>query len=155
MFILNKDSKLVKFSYMLRSSKPVYNEKGLHVEHSKIPRQTTLCRFFWRTFVFMPLFCIMTVTAALTLLILGGSIILDNLVGASITAGAAVLGLLLVEWVKLLTKKGYVDKAIDTAIVGPIDTTVLAVKNSLFFQGLKTLKGKMCPIIYFEGEETN
>lgn len=125
---LNLRSRLVRWTYYLTSK---YD----------MPDTTTLCGFFWRAFVFMPLFWMLVVGGFGTILV------------------AIVLHIILHPW-QALNILGVAVLLVGVFLFGAwlynvewMEVTPAAVRDSVFVQGLKTLKGKMCPIIYFKFKE--
>ena len=154
--ILKQQSRLVRWTYFLRKTRKVdqYSTDGHYTgyELQKYPISTTLCRLFWRAFVFMPLFWLVVAVAIgwptyelakfvlnntmafLTALLMGVALF------ACITGGIALCG----------TYWNSIDRALlrgGRAIANGLDHTVDAIEESVFWQGLKALKSKMCPII--------
>ena len=118
------------FEYQLRHPDRVCEPEPVR---SNIPAKTSLCRFFWRAFVIIPL--------------------ISPFVVLAMAAVSAAFG---VSWVFRNLPKvrppsrvtNFVEKATDV-----IEDAVLAIKYSVFIQGLKSLKHSMCPIITFENRE--
>lgn len=140
---LNPNSPLVKWTYFLRETEThyKYTGEGIEVEQARVPRVTTLCRFFWRAFVFMPLFWLLISSAVLGLVY--GVLYFAwtyTTVALSVVLGTVALGLFLFYLQKHSSK-------IDLITSNACDL----VMESTFVQGLKTVKGKFCPIITFEG----
>lgn len=106
---LNRGSKLVRFAYY-------FADFG-------VPSQTSLCRFFWRAFVFMPLAWIGIVGIVCLLLFM-----LTMLTWS--TKGVAPVAIVVIAFV--------------VAYVAEHFTTI---KNSTFIQGIKSLMEPYCPII--------
>lgn len=127
-------SKLVRWTYLLRERKYDWDD---HVTR-KYPKQTTLCRFFWRAFVFMPLFWLGITGVFGFILVMTYKVFIEDpwsfLLGVGIVVGI-LGGLLLVavicstEWRKVTPK---------------------AIRESVFVQGVKSVKDKFCPVIRFE-----
>ena len=115
---LNRESWLVKWTYLMTSS-------------GYPPKKTTLCRFFWRCFVFMPLF------ATLVLGFLGGILYQswqNPIPTAIVVAAVIVIFLGCVVGSMVQEKLAY-------------STLPQQISQSVFVQGLKAVKGKFCPII--------
>jgi hypothetical protein len=126
---LNRDSKLVRFSYMLYN--PIYqgyNSNGRRI-YGRVPLCTSLCFFFWQTFAFMPAIC---------LLILGIPCILGYAAWQNpFVAGMALLASVFLIGVGTLTAYTY-NRLKDR----PTPTLI-----RVFVAGIKTIKSKVCPII--------
>lgn len=122
--VLKANSRLVRWTYIWRDSAP--------------PSTTTLCRFFWRAFVFMPLAWLGIVSCCGILLTALGSVIWNDPFGF-------LWGLALV-----MTCAGFVSIALLVWFAGEkiIALTPQEIKESAFVQGVKTIHSKMCPIIY-------
>ena len=98
----------------------------------RYPKHTTLCRFFWRAFVLMPLCWVL-----IGIFITGfGIAIWEHLttfslafvcILATIGLSGGLCALIHTDW-------------------GTV--TINSVKESTLFQGLKTVKGRFCPIIH-------
>lgn len=106
---LNRGSKLVRFAYY-------FADYG-------VPSQTSLCRFFWRAFVFVPLFWLLISTFI--------SIVIFALYATTI----ATKGLLPLVLFGI------------TGIVYLLSTYSDVIKNSVFIQGIKAMLEPYCPII--------
>lgn len=142
---LNKDSKLVKFSYLLERKK----WQGADLGYSKIPAQTSLCAFFWRTFVFMPLFF-----CAALLAVVGGAYHLVIHWQITLVILAAIALSLGIIYLMSQAGKRRVVQRIFSPVGDLIDATVDRVTYSsgwkAFWAGFKTIKGKVCPVIEFK-----
>lgn len=112
---INRRSKLVRFSYLIRPE--------------GIPSRTTLCAFFWRTFVGMP---ILLATVLALLVYVGWSIYHYPLPWAGYTSVILLIcgSFAFCDYLTNKVKHGNLG-------------------NSTFVQGVKTIKGKVCPIITF------
>lgn len=112
---LDPKSKLVRWTYFLNPCGP--------------PCQTTLCAFFWRGFVFIPLFW--------ALIVIGIGVLLA-IIWLHPGQTAAAVGLI-------------------GAFLGTVwlaaQTSSHKFQQSTFVQGVKAIKGKYCPIIYILTEE--
>ena len=109
---LDKMSKLVRWTYVLAHS---------------VPRQTTLCRFFWRAFVFMPLFWAMAGGAV-------GAFVYESILSKGI------LPLLVVGVLAGVTGLVYI-------LINVVPSIKDYVKESTFVAGIKAVKSKFCPIV--------
>ena len=139
MLKLNEQSKLVRWPNFLRSSSTYKAETG---KWSKTPAQTTLCRFFWRCFVFMPLFWLLvtgTPTGILALAIhdFGILTILKYFSGA-------VLGILATTGVVAGYRADW-----SRGVRATVRDSIKSAGNSTFVQGAKAIKSKVCPIVRF------
>lgn len=146
---LDPKSKLVRFAYFLRTKEgqPIYDQEGwiADMNYTNVPRTTTLCAFFWRTFVFMPLFWLVSVVGGGGLL----SVFIYNIVkdpGAFFVAAGIILAILII--VACVMSLPAIFKALKTAAT---DTTVTPVKVAV--EGIKTFKSKFCPIITFTSQK--
>ena len=151
--VLDRDSKLVRFSYMLCAKQDQQDYTQLdqyghpHYEYSKVPYKTSLCSFFWRTFVFTPL--------ALLCIMAGISFVLTMAVVASwkrpdiffmILAGL-VIAILLIIGINYTANHKLVQNSY-YKVAYKLDKRVFSTTAwQVFVAGVKTLKGKMCPII--------
>lgn len=118
---LNSDSRLVRFAYSWPPD-------------SYVPVKTTLCRFFWRTFVFMPLAYAIMIGLPVTM----------TLMFAYETPKAFLTIVLGLIWsVVLISSNADVIENRFEAIRDRVAPTV-------FWQGVKSLKSKVCPIIRFD-----
>ena len=120
--ILNSRSRLTRWAYYFLDDRPA---------------STTLCRFFWLAFVSVPLvwLCIITVVGSL-IYIMGVSLsknpwAIVAALSLVLSAVAVFFGLvyLISHRHRLIPKR---------------------VRESVFAQGLVALKGRLCPIVYFE-----
>ena len=124
---LKTNSRLVQWAYFLRDGDP--------------PNTTTLCRFFWRAFVFVPIYWLVMATA------LGCSVALLVIM---VWANLHVImwgGVVLTAFFSLVYG-GYI---LLCAQLGKVPPT--SIENSTFVQGAKTIKSKFCPIIYLVEDE--
>lgn len=118
---LSRDSKLVRFSYIFY--------------HLGVPEQTSLCAFFWRTFVWNPIIiCGALFMVGMFISLVGHAVwLIATLLGAAHSIALLVflggVALLVVLTVKRRPK---------------FKTPVVA---TVFWQGLKATKSKFCPII--------
>lgn len=160
---LDRNSKLVKFSYFLnptttqvdhtRKVVTSWGTEESYREYSKIPFQTSLCAFFWRTFVFMPLAAL-----AVVLAVCGGIYGLGLLVVTFM--GYVVYGTLLVGacalalWEALRVSEYLGEKRTGRKIANAIADFGEALENAPLTQitlGMfKAFKTKACPIIRIE-----
>jgi hypothetical protein len=115
---LNKKGKLVRFGYCMGG----------------VPYQTTLCRFFWRTFIFMPLFFLLVAAGVVTCLASFWFVpgMAFGVVGILFSIALLTVILSYVEDRRYFPMASY------------------AVRNSVFGQGVKAIKSKICPFIDFE-----
>ena len=101
------------------------------------PYQVSLCSFFWRCFVWMPLFWLLILSVVAAFLFLSWES--KGLLPLAITT----IFCLIVLGVKCHSKVvKYFPKVSERT-----GTVRGKIKQSFFWQGLKTIKGKMCPII--------
>lgn len=111
---LSRDSKLVRFSYFFFHNGP--------------PEQTTLCAFFWRTFVLNPIVLLAAATA---------------IAGVVFMFGHAIF--LIVSFLGFFYSLALILFVVGLAIWRPtVKTPVVA---TVFWHGLKATKSKFCPII--------
>lgn len=126
---LDRDGKLARWAYCLSDN--FYHEDDYS---GKVPHQTSLCALFWRAFVGVPLlFALIIVLVSAVLILVVGGIILHWLIVLK------VIGVLLVAAVLILAATFVVDHLDDYRGSEP----------SVFFEGLKAVKGKVCPIVKF------
>lgn len=148
---LNKHSKLVKFAYWMDTARwtgkyvtttgEIVSDQQLwkrtditlySQEMSSIPARTSLCRFFWRAFLIVPL-------VSVPVVICYGVVAAGGLIGGLISG---------IPFPKTNLGVGkYLDKAADG-----ISNVVGAVLDSVFIKGLKAIKARVCPIITFEDQ---
>lgn len=130
---MNKDSRLYRWTYFL-----TYRYER--------PTQTTLCRFFWRAFVFMPLFWGAIVGGlSASLFLLAKLSWLTKGIFPAILATA-----FLVYWLLNHYSRTVRDGA--RSFGYKVEDVVEKVLKSVFWQGVKAVKGKFCPIIRFESK---
>lgn len=119
---LSPSSRLVRFAYFFKSYGP--------------PTSTTLCAFFWRAFVIIPLIWTLIVVGA-------GSILYGLGRGTWLHPYIMLVSVLTIGLVILIAF--YVDDKEDPFhVFRAIDR----VEASTFYQGLKALKSKVCPVIW-------
>ena len=124
--ILNPKGKLVRWAYSFSEWGP--------------PSATTLCAFFWRAFFFIPL--AWTVIAGLV----GGSLWLLGVFAYHLPWLS--LGIITVGVIAYFFSPRF--KNVSYKLEEKFDALEDTVRNSTFGQGVKAIKGKVCPIIYFE-----
>ena len=119
---LSGQSRLVRWTYVL-SPWP--------------PDQTTLCAFFWRCFIWMPLFWLMVVclSVSATVLIVWGSWQTRGLAPLAVF----LLALLIWLWDRY-----------DAASRQWAQRMEARIGQSVFVQGLRALKGKLCPLVFIQ-----
>lgn len=132
---LSEQSRLVRWTYFLRDR--YYNPNT--GKYSKAPAQTTLCRFFWRCFVFMPLFWVIVPGFPLTII---GLAIHDFGIWNVLKFVVTTLSVLLAIIGAVVVYNANWSKGIRASIRH-------ATTDSVFVQGVKAVKGKLCPIITF------
>ena len=160
---LSSASRLVRWTYFLRKKqvKPTFNNEGYRQYDEggrpvytvlRYPESTTLCRLFWRAFVFMPLLWGVLCGSVGILLYFLGQFVLHNgmavLTALMIISGIAA-SVALIVWV-CRTHSVAIDAGLTRgvgAVVCRIDHTRDTIKASVFWQGLLALKSKVCPII--------
>lgn len=123
MMELKRNSRLVKWAYKFSDFGP--------------PDSTTLCRFFWRAFVFMPLVWLFIVGSVG--LVVGG---IGVLIWQNLLTTVKVAGFLL----SLVAVVGFV--AYHVYYTEWTEVTLNSINRSTFVQGVKAVKSKFCPIIY-------
>lgn len=164
---LSRESKLVKWTYwtpwmeswgdhqrcLVAGSgyRPIRNAAGEVINYDYIPptyeRRVSLCLFFWQAFLFATL---------------------SNIVGAVVCAVAYPVMWMAAGGRWLWTRlTNYMDQRLtfeqrqakaekwrqrSKRVDAWIERKVRAVKGSVFVQGLKTLKGTMCPLIRIMNE---
>lgn len=116
---LSPSSRLVRFAYFFKSYGP--------------PTSTTLCAFFWRAFVIIPLIW--------TLIVVGAGSILYGL-GRGTWLHPWIMLITVITLCLIVLFATYVEEA--DHIINAIDR----IEASTFYQGLKSLKSKMCPVIW-------
>lgn len=146
--VLDRNSKLVRFSYYLYPRRYYdileYRADGTVVRatggRSKVPASGSLCAFFWRTFVFMPAgglvmaFGLGSFVYGILTLLMRTPILVASL------CGLLVWGVVTLE--DYLSKRPVKHRQYKPPFwerPGP----------QAFFQGFKTIKGKVCPVIEF------
>lgn len=164
---LDRNSRLVRFAYCLRRPRALgYNtDKGfvsmaqyhsmtyadyvnyrlLNVVYSGVPERTSLCRFFWRAFVLMPL-AIIPVGVVIGLTTLGGIV-----ANAVVDSADAVVP----KAIQKLQATG-IDDAMDRVadkLQAGVLWTIRAVTDNIFIRWAKAAKQQACPIITFTGEQ--
>lgn len=102
--------------------------------YSKIPEQTSLCKFFWRAFFIMPL------SSPVILLILGVVAIFVGIRNVFKSVRVPI------------STPAFVGRSADY-LAGKTYNFVDAIVHSTFVQGLQAIKSRMCPIIIFENRE--
>lgn len=120
--VMNPKSKLARLAYWFAEDGP--------------PPMTTLCAFFWRSFLCVPLAWAVIAATAGSLVFLVGLL--------AIEAPGAFFGLvvgLLLFWFSFATLKNSYRRTLQDMYERITDST--------FAQGVKAIKGKVCPIIYF------
>lgn len=129
---LNGQSRLVQWTYLFREKQYIHRT-GVY---TKYPTHTTLCRFFWRAFFFMPLAWLIILGFS-GLVVAGiGIIIFENPRLVGIVTGGITTGTLVGFGVYHLSRTNWSQMTIHT------------VTESTFIQGLKSVKSKFCPIIH-------
>ena len=134
---LNSHSRLVQWTYYFADSRYRGEDpEGLSI-YGKWPQHTTLCRFFWRAFVFVPL-------------------IWATIIGVG---SFAIGGLCILLWRNLLLSAQFAG-VISFVMVSCAavyywllptnwsEVTYVSIKTSTFMQGVKAIKSKFCPIIH-------
>lgn len=119
---LKRDSLLVKWTYLTREYSP--------------PSQTTICRFFWRAFFFMPLLALMAMAVVAGI----GYAIYKNPGEFGILVGILALIVAIVAVGSYLEESGI-------PLPGELKNKV---RGSILVQGFKSVKSKICPIIYIK-----
>ena len=132
---LDANSRLVKFAYWMNRPKVLgytATEDGGHwvAVCSNIPNKTSLCKFFWRAFVIVP--------------------IISPFVFAALSISAAFI------WIgsrtPKLPKPLFLSLAVDK-LENKVAALADSIKYSTFIAGLWAFKQNICPIITFEGRE--
>lgn len=122
--VLASRSRLVRWAYYLNDFGP--------------PAQTSLCAFFWRAFVFMPLFWLLMTFVVFSILFVICSVVYRN--PGTFTALVLIGAIIILA----LRKSRTISRAVDNSLY--------CLEQTVFWQGVKTVKGKFCPIIYFREE---
>lgn len=122
--VIHRNGWLYRWTYLLSSS-------------WSRPDQISLCSFFWRAFLWMPLFWL-TVGSGAALVLAGVWFILRHRMFWIALPWALVWALFM-----------YITRKDGPANIKLADFTK-QVKSSVFWQGLKAVKGRFCPIIRFE-----
>lgn len=116
---------------------------------TKIPPHTTLCRFFWRAFVFVPLFWGVIVSACGAVL----WFLVEMADWQRVLTTAAQLTLLIIGIVAVIYLIKRYNRQI-SVVLNPLSDKVECIQDtvtqSVFWQGVKTLRGKLCPLITIE-----
>lgn len=142
--VLSRRSRLARFAY--------FGPFG------PMPRQTSLCAFFWRTFVFVPIFCAVVAALVGTLAVLIAGVVWNHRrlwpYAAFFVSLIVVISLSIIyedeieAWHERHPRFG-----VPTPLFSAGTHALDAVRDSFFVQGLKTLKGKLCPIIELRAEQ--
>lgn len=164
---LDRTSTLVKFSYLIHillNAEKAYptgtittrwdNTQVQDMEYAVIPFRTSLCAFFWRTFVLVPGIIIglgtaLSVAAYMLARFLGVHLLEVAYVLAAL-GNMAVIGMLLIwaePWIKPAFVKGGVLDRMTTKLDDRITASIESGAVQSFIQGLKAIKHKVCPII--------
>lgn len=160
---LRADSKLVKWAYFFGRKRQINwrvsrtdqwgTYDGYEYTDVRYPKSTTLCRFFWRAFVFMPIFWLVVGGGAsillwkLLLLILANlPMFLSIVLCAALTMASIFLAHRFGPDYILRPAGEAAEKAFD-ATRDRVNRTVDRIEESVFWQGLMALKSKICPII--------
>jgi hypothetical protein len=122
---LQRQSKLVRWAYSF---------DGKH----DVPSYTSLCAFFWRAFVFVPLGWASIVGIVLFVIVM--------LVGGAWQHPRTAI--LVTTFMVVFTGLVVNDKAINRKFRGIGDS----IEESVFWQGLVATKSKFCPLIEIESE---
>lgn len=144
MIELSRDSKLVKWAYLLDSKSELEKYDVNYSVHPPVynlrPVRTSLCAIFWRTVLLTPL----AIVAGLGFVIAGGvliisvlAVILKLFMAHKVIVLSATLGLLLAG--ALIAYK--------TEIEPYFLDTVDKAKSTVLVQGFKAVKGKVCPVV--------
>lgn len=145
---LNKSGKLYRWTYFLSSKEFHHGTSHFDLNlnqyiqdtpsyYSKGPDQTSLCSFFWRCFVWMPLFWLIVLTTI---------VMFSYAVGALTWRTRGILPLL----VGIVVGTLYLIERKKKVIGYWVEDTGDRLGESVFVQGLMTIKGKFCPLIRFE-----
>lgn len=138
---LKLDSRLVRFAYFFA--------RRDHHPSAGYVKKTSLCAFFWRCFVFVPLFWILLASALGVSIYEVGKNFTDFLMGAAIITVVVGAGLgiaFLIEYVqKKINARRY--KAEQDRWAGIVKEPTA---SSLFFDWVTAKKRKVCPIITFK-----
>lgn len=164
---LDRDSKLVKFSYLFHMLlhaeknyptgeiwKDPYGGEYPVRQYAIIPFYTSLCAFFWRTFVLVPGVLVGFTTAVgfvlYQLAMLCGVYTLEVAYvlrfAGLVAATVAVLAGTEKRWAQWFTSNGAVNRGM-THVADTIDRVLDSDTMQTFWQGLKAIKGKVCPRI--------
>ena len=114
-----------------------YSVDGIYAreEMSNIPPRTSLCRFFWRSFLLVPILWVPMTIVKLLMLVVGFVIGLAGFFPALPFLSASGAGI-----------SNFLDRTGDAICAG-----VDAVRESTFVRGIKAIKGRVCPVIEFKG----
>lgn len=129
---LDRDGKLARWAYCLSDNWILDGKYS-----GKVPRQTSLCALFWRAFVGVPLaflfFALLLVTVVV-MVVLGAIRFWYPLL---LTLGIVMTGVVVVAgasyWLDTRSDGLHTQK-----------------EPSVFWEGLKAVKGKVCPIVKFK-----
>lgn len=152
--VLNRDSKLVKFSYLLYKNKYRYHPDapydayyGAKWWHTNIPATTSLCAFFWRTFVFMPLLTAGSVAIAAGIIGGVGLFIYRYPFDFLAISGIVLTTLVIVFGAAHATRTKTAKRIASKAKKRMLDPIIYASTWRVLVEGVKAIKGKVCPII--------
>lgn len=140
---LKRDGKLARWAYFFDQSG--YRDGDYF---GNVPHQTSLCALFWRAFVGVPLLMLVHLFIVVTILFLIGMAVWHYWHTIAWVAAAlliAALLTLLISWV--------LHRTLDATPGDAAEILVERIADSVFVQGLKAVKGKMCPIIKFTSDE--
>lgn len=132
---LSRKSRLVKWAYLM----PPFEGP---------PYRTSLCAFFWRAFVFVPLFWLSLVIIAGRLLFLYGKYWRYSI---SVTVVVALVVFAIITACNAAERRR--DARAEEnwqrrrAGLEPLPVRRYRLADSVFWQGLKAVKGKVCPLI--------
>lgn len=149
---LRADSKLVRFGYQLNQEERRYQDLSRPgwVMHSRIPPTTSLCEFFWRTFVFVPFALLSGVGVILGAVAVLGVLIYRYFSTFVLTLEVAAIAAVIMGILQLGIKLGIINAAA-TRVGASIDKLATKVVDADVTQVvlgfIKATKQKMCPII--------
>lgn len=136
---LAKESRLVRWAYWMEDDK-------------KVPERTTLCAFFWRAFFYSPLIVVAALVCVACLVVMLGRVAwwliwyfnlvelakFVRLMIAVVVLSVAVIGI--VAGISFVAKKA----------AEPVKPLGRRLRDSVFMQGVKSIKSKFCPLIELE-----
>lgn len=134
---LDRNSLLVRFAYSVFSSKEWHGNF-----FSRIPLRTTLCAFFWRAFVLVPLTWL-CIGCGLAFFVTAAFRVAKEYWHLELMVAALAISLTPVIFIVIAVVHEYAENE------EYVDNLFYRLENSVFVQGAKSVKSKFCPIIEF------